>query len=355
MMLVAKHLSLALWAFCPSYTLSSSQNSLNCGVEAVAGTNPSVADWQAIFDTVAKGPGTWGPDGPSLGTLNDGCGKPKPGEPLPARFPCELLRAMAMQESSWKQFCVPDRPSDQVGGPSRTLISFDCGYGIGQVTSGMHKGEAPGFDRSRVASSPLYNLATGASILGGKWKSTKCVGDNRLSTVEHWYNATWAYNGQSYINNPNNPSYASTRGIYNPSVGGSRPYQERVWGWLEHPPSPAHWKSLKPSYPNLLALGSSGVPPTLPEPTCASPTDCTNSRATNVSACAPAPPDAGVPDAGAPITDAGATDAGTLRELAKVSDTLGAPPSGCGCHGTGSSGVAALAAAWLTRKRRLLA
>ena len=38
----------------------------------------------------------------------------------------------------WKQFCVPELPADQVGGPSRTIISFDCGYGIGQVTSGMH-------------------------------------------------------------------------------------------------------------------------------------------------------------------------------------------------------------------------
>ena len=107
------------------------------------------------------------------------------------------------------QFCVPSTPSDEVGGASRTLISFDCGYGIGQVTSGMHTGENPGFDRAHVASDPTYNLATGTRILAVKWVATNCVGDNQPTVIEHWYAATWAYNGLAYVNNPSNPNYDS--------------------------------------------------------------------------------------------------------------------------------------------------
>ena len=92
-----------------------------------------------------------------------------------------------MQESGWRQFCVPDTPADQVGGASRTIISFDCGYGVGQVTSGMHKGETPAFDRARVANDATYNLATGTLILADKWRATNCVGDNQPRTVEDWY------------------------------------------------------------------------------------------------------------------------------------------------------------------------
>jgi hypothetical protein len=224
--------------FCPSYTLSSVPNTLKCGVEAVPGTNPTPAQWQSIFALVSRGPAAWGPNGPAVGNIGSGCGKPQPTTQVPARFPCELLKAIAMQESSWKQFCVPTTPADQVGKSSRTIISFDCGYGIGQVTSGMHIGESPAFDRARVASDPTYNMAAGTQILADKWKFTQCVGDNQPGLIEDWYTATWAYNGLATSNNPNNPAYSTTRGIYNPQVGGSRPYQEKVFGWMEHPPPP---------------------------------------------------------------------------------------------------------------------
>ena len=121
-----------------------------------------------------------------------------------------------MQESGWRQFCVPDTPADQVGGAARTIISFDCGYGVGQVTSGMHKGETPAFDRARVAGDATYNLATGTLILADKWRATNCVGDNQPRTVEDWYVATWAYNGLAFVNNPNNPNYSATRGVCDP-------------------------------------------------------------------------------------------------------------------------------------------
>lgn len=271
--------------YCPSYTLSSTNNTHDCGVEAANGTNPSVAQWQGIFQLVSQGPAGWGSAGPTVGDIGQGCGAPTPSVQVPARFPCELLKAIAYHESGWKQFCVPTTPADQVGGPSRTIISFDCGYGIGQVTSGMHVGEAPSFDRARVANDATYNLATGTRILADKWRATRCVGDNQPAIIEHWYSATWAYNGLASVNSPNDPSYSTTRGVWNPSIGGDAPYQEKVFGRMQYPPTSGHWASVGVAYPRLADVGGNSSPATLPEPTCASPTSCASTRATHLSSC----------------------------------------------------------------------
>jgi hypothetical protein len=271
-------------AYCPCYTASSAYNQYDCGVEAAAGTNPSTAEWKAIFDLISQGPAVWGDKGPGVGDIGQGCGKPEPLQSVPARFPCELLKAIAMQESGWRQFCVPTLPDDQVGGASRTIISFDCGYGVGQVTSGMHAGENPGFDRARVANDATYNLATGTQILASKWKATNCVGDNQPKVIEHWYAAAWAYNGLAYVNNPNNPNYDSNRGVWDPDIGGGAPYQEKVFGWIEHTPYP-DWEPTALAYPNPGDIGGGSSPPDLPEPDCASPTNCGNKRSTHTTIC----------------------------------------------------------------------
>ena len=270
--------------YCPCYTASSVNNTHDCGIEAANGTNPSVAEWNAIFDIVSQGPSVWGDKGPTVGDIGQGCGKPEPIHNVPARFPCELLKGIATQESGWRQFCVPTTPGDQVGGPSRTIISFDCGYGIGQVTSGMHVGENPDFDRNKVASDPTYNLATGTRILAGKWKATNCVGDNQPKIIEHWYTSTWAYNGLAYVNNPSNPNYDPNRGVWVPGNGGSAPYQEKVFGWMEYPNFDGV-DAVAPAYPNPGDVGGSGSPPDLPDPNCASPTDCQNTRSLHPTAC----------------------------------------------------------------------
>jgi len=316
-------------AFCPSYTASSSNNTRNCAIEAIPGQNPSVAEWQDIFALVAKGPAAWGSDGPSVPTIGQGCGKPEPMKSVQARFPCELLKAIAMAESSWRQFCVPDRPADQVGGPSRTIISFDCGYGVGQVTSGMRTQDAvPDYDRQRVAGDPVYNLATGAQILAGKWKVTNCVGDNQPSVIENWYAAVWAYNGLAYVNNPANPVHDANRGVYNPKVGGSAPYQEKVFGWIEHPPSASHWTSVGLAYPNPGDVGTSGKPPDLPEPSCASPTDCVNKRVSHLSSClSEEAPDAGAGEPDASSGGAGGGTGGTGGSGGSGSGTGGGSPT----------------------------
>lgn len=360
-------------AFCPSYTLSSSENNSSCGVEAAPGTNPSVSEWRDLIEIVAQGPSAWGSGGPSTGTIGEGCGKPEPLKQVPARFPCELLEGIAMQESGWRQFCVPDRPSDQVGGASRTIISFDCGYGVSQVTSGMHIGESPSYDRARVAGEALYNLATGATILAAKWRATQCVGDNQPRLIENWYTATWAYNSLSFRNNPNNPDYDGARGVWNPSVGGGAPYQEKVFGWAEHPPS-NRWVSTALAYPDLMEIGTGSGPPALSEPACASPTDCVSRRAPHVSRCFPPPvtPDAGTPNVDGGVADAGTEDAGgTPEQDAGVAGDGGNTPvaipfagerssaplaeAGCGCASNGGSLFSALllALSFITLRRRL--
>jgi len=268
-------------AYCPSYYPP-------CSVKAYEGTNPTTAEWNAIFDLVSQGPTVWGNKGPTVGDIGQGCGKPEPLHSVPARFPCELLKSIAMVESGWRQFCVPTTPIS--GGNARTIISFDCGYGVGQVTSGMQAGEMPDFDRDRVAYDPTYNLATGTRILAGKWKATNCVGDNQPKVIEDWYIATWAYNGLAYTNHPAHPSYSSNRGVWNPSVGGSAPYQEKVFGWIEY--TQGKWTPTPLAYPNpgditgtFLNNGTVFIPDDLAEPDCASPTDCANHRSTHLTAC----------------------------------------------------------------------
>ena len=344
-------------AYCPSYTPAETAGGQNCGVEPAPGTNPNVAAWKLIFTKVATGAASWGTDGPTIGTIGAGCGKPKPKTTVPAHFPCHVLEAIAMQESGWTQFCVPGAPAASVGAPSRTIVSFDCGYGIGQVTSGMHVGETPTFDRARVAADATYNLATGTRILAGKWAATNCVGDNDPDLVEDWYTSIWAYNGLAYSNNPNNPNLTPGRGPYNPKNGGSYTYQERVLGWMEFPPADGRWASLAPAYPNRGDVGTTGSPPALPEPSCASPTSCTATRGTHVSSCGATPPpaDAGPPpaDGGPPPTvDAGPTADAGLGAQADAS-------AGCSCRsgagdssGAGVGSLSMLAMAWLVVRRR---
>jgi hypothetical protein len=239
-----------------------------------------------------------------------------------------------MNESGWQQFCVPTTPADQVGKSERTIISFDCGYGVAQVTSGMHVGEMPAFDRMQVAADPGYNLATGAQILAGKWRATKCVGDRQPSVIEDWYTATWAYNGLAYSNNPNNPNYAAMRPVCDPNQGcPNRPYQERVFGWVEHPPSAAHWSPVALAYPNRADIPDvTGLQmvPALPEPDCAGPTDCTNHRSTHVSGCFSPSPSPGID--GGSRSDGGSDGGSSVYGGHTGDNTVGVMAGGCACQ-----------------------
>lgn len=278
------------WAYCPSYGTAA-----GCAVEPTPGANPTDAILRTFFEQVGTSSFT-AQDGPSVLPMNVGCNLPTPSTKQPPRFPCHVLFALSQQESAWTHFCVPEMPSSAVGKPERTIVSFDCGYGIAQVTSGMHDSDTPTFDQSRVASDPLYNMVVGAGILREKWQIVQCVGDRNPDVVEDWYSALWAYNGLAYQNNPNNPTFSAGRKPYDPQNGGSYPYQEKVLGWMEHPKA-GRWPAILPAYPNRGEIGTTGTPKAVTEPKCGSPTSCATTRTTNLSPCTPRP---------SPSVDAGA-------------------------------------------------
>lgn len=137
---------------------------------------------------------------------------------------------MGWIESGWRQFTPAGRP----------LVSFDFGYGVMQITSGMAgafgngTGSIDAKTQSRIASDYLFNIGFGAKILIGKWTDVPQIGDGDPTTVENWYYALWAYNGWGWVNNPNNPRFTRQgTPATNPST---YPYQERVLYLVAHPP-----------------------------------------------------------------------------------------------------------------------
>ena len=188
-------------------------------------------------------------------------------------IPPTLLKATGWIESALAQAAgsVPWTAT----GP--TLVSFDCGHGIMQVTSGMTSGADSGWPsahQSLVATHFLYNIARGAVILADKWNGapetrpvagTDTNGDPTI--VENWYFAVWSYNGftgpgANRSNHPMDPGYAWPRtgfscGASNDGFGHSYanyPYQELVFGCAARPPSvnsQTLWTPLAASLPNL--------------------------------------------------------------------------------------------------------
>lgn len=123
-----------------------------------------------------------------------------------------------------------------------------------------------------------------------KWRGSlvQCVGDKQPHKIEHWYTALWAYNSLSIKNNPSNPNFDSMRPIYDPfdeHRDTMRPYQEKVFGWMEHA-SGEYWPPVLTAYPDRRAIAAdANYPPALPEPSCAGPTNCAQSRQTHDSLC----------------------------------------------------------------------
>jgi Viral BACON domain len=172
-------------------------------------------------------------------------------------IPPILLKSISWIESVTTQ-TTRDAP---FGGIGPALISFDCGHGVMQVTSGM---TVPLGDDGRaspeqllVATHYAYNIARGAAILADKWNAapdyrpvagTDTDGDPGI--VENWYFAVWSYNGFTgpgarRSNHPMDPIYGAwprtpySCGPSNDGYGhnrGSYPYQELVWGCATRPP-----------------------------------------------------------------------------------------------------------------------
>ena len=187
--------------------------------------------------------------------------------------PPTLLKAIGWIESGIRQ-----SQSGTFGGVEAVLQSFDCGYGIMQITSGMTSpldDGWPSLQQSLVATHYLYDIGRGAAILVEKWNGAPEVrpiaGTDSTShprIVENWYFATWGYNGFTgpnaaiRSNHPASASYAWPRtgfscGALDDGYGhsyGDYPYQELVFGCATRPPSVGGeqlWDPLALSLPNV--------------------------------------------------------------------------------------------------------
>ncbi len=172
-------------------------------------------------------------------------------------IPPTVYKSIAWIESGWSQAAgqVP------YGGTGPTITAIDCGYGLGQITTGMgHLAAPPALD-VRVASArqaiigthPLFNIAEGVRILADKWNGAPnfrpIAGQGDPAALEDWYYAIWSYNGFAFVNHPLNPNLDPLRGsVWNcsdpnaPGYGfyqwGDYTYPEKVYGCMRYPPVP---------------------------------------------------------------------------------------------------------------------
>ena len=169
----------------------------------------------------------------------------------PAVAPVEVLRAIGWVESTLTMASRSTR-FESIG---PAVVSFDCGHGVMQVTSGMTvplgADGRPTTNQIAVATSDTHNIARGARILVSKWNDAAglrpIVGtdtNSDPSILENWYYAIWGYNGftgpgSRQSNHPLDPNLAWPRPEYRCDGTQSRtryPYQELVAGCMAHPP-----------------------------------------------------------------------------------------------------------------------
>ena len=189
--------------------------------------------------------------------------------------PPTLLKAISWVESVTTQGSVA-LPFGAIG---ESLVSFDCGHGIAQVTSGMTAPLGEGGDvtdeQALVATHFAYNIGRGAAILIDKWNSAPeqrpVAGVDTNSDphiIENWYYAVWSYNGftgpgANRSNHPLDPIYGTwPRTPYSCGPVGDGfshnrslfPYQELVYGCAAHPPvvqGQTLWQPLESTLPDL--------------------------------------------------------------------------------------------------------
>lgn len=201
--------------------------------------------------------------------------------------PRSVYDAIVAQESNWSQASwhsaagVAGNPliADYygAGGDIRSInyAAADCGYGLGQVTSGMHVGDTAYSvnGQTKIAVDYQENVAAGLQILENTWNQLYTAGiianDGSPRYLENWYFAIWAYNsgiqpnaangnttgctpgpactspegawGLGWTNNPANLDYSPARHPYlkdtyaDAEHPNSWPYQERVLGWMAQP------------------------------------------------------------------------------------------------------------------------
>ena len=238
--------------------------------------------------------------------------------------PRSVFEAIMAQESNWDQASWHALPgiaggpliADYYGNGANSIDSInyaaaDCGYGISQVTTGMHVGDGSYsvHGQMKIAVDYEENMAAGLNILQSTWNQlyedgiTANNGDPRY--LENWYFAAWAYNtgvqpngsfnttgctpgpsctgpdgtwGLGWLNNPANPDYPPNRAPYlettyaDAAHPSSWPYQERVLGWMG---SPLQQYGATAYAPPTYQNGNTWLQPAPFSVACSSADDCT--------------------------------------------------------------------------------
>jgi hypothetical protein len=129
---------------------------------------------------------------------------------LESNVPPEVVKAVAAQENSWRQF-------DENGQP---IISKDGGIGLMQVTN------QPNYDQEKLKFDILYNIESGVEILSSMYNRTDLpkIKNSGREIIENWYFPVMAYNGTKPVNSPLYQS-SGARNIDS--------YQERVFKSIE--------------------------------------------------------------------------------------------------------------------------
>ncbi|WP_052441823.1 golvesin C-terminal-like domain-containing protein [Streptacidiphilus anmyonensis] len=204
--------------------------------------------------------------------------------------------------------------------------TVDCGYGIGQITTGMAMSTPAGTrvadgnpayttaqQQQAVATDYASNIAATMNMLIDKWNQLKAAGivvnDGDPSRIENWWLAVWAYNsgvqptsaaygnttgctpgpsctdgagnwGLGWANNPANPSYPADRGVFSNDPAKTKvpnhwTYPELVIGWAYSPVARFNYASGQwgPAYAAANGLSQPMVPPTMTF--CTSADSCT--------------------------------------------------------------------------------
>lgn len=124
-------------------------------------------------------------------------------------IPPVLLKAIAWQESGWRQFNLD----------GSTLIGYDgIGIGIMQISDYNASDPAQATYINKLKTDYDFNIAEGARVLNQKWRTVPKIGDGDRNKLENWYFAVMAYNSWADRNNSN---YALAHG--------SRTYQDLVF------------------------------------------------------------------------------------------------------------------------------
>jgi YD repeat-containing protein len=231
------------------------------------------------FDNLGLLPYAPNDDFPLIGLLVPGGGNN-------GTVPRSVMEAIMAQESNWSQASWHS-PAGTAGDPliadyygaqgdivSINYAGSDCGYGIDQVTTGMHFGDADYSPHGQLKIAVDYqeNIAAALQILESTWNSLYADGiianNGDPQYLENWYFAVWAYNagiqptaafnstgctpgpsctgpdgtwGLGWTNNPDNLDYPPNRHPYlqdtyaDAAHPASWPYQERVLGWMSNP------------------------------------------------------------------------------------------------------------------------